>query len=238
MPKYITFIFVLILPFSLFQSAEMMSPIGVQLKEISINSELKQNLSLDNPSLIESIVLLPDNHTYDEFEAAKMIMRLDNLPPEVLKRAVEEGIHVRLFNEELTDFPSTQHLKGVTPRGYEDRDTTWDEVPGIGGSELVLVKIGHSEKGDGHGSINLELHEFAHSLDHFVFGDVRLDIRFLTVWEQEAPFIFPGDSYFLSYPEEYFAETFAMYFYTQGSRTSLQELAPLTFEYITSITSF
>ncbi|HWO76304.1 MAG TPA: toxin [Bacillus sp. (in: firmicutes)] len=238
MPKYISVILVLILPFSLFQSAEMMSPLGIQLKEISVNSALRQNLSLDNPSLIESIVLLPDNQTYNEIEAAKMIMRLDNVPQGVLERAAEEGIQVRLFNEELTDFPTTKHLKGVTPRGYEDQSTTWDDVPGIGGSELVLVKIGYSEKGDGHGSINLELHEFAHSLDYLVFGDVRLDFRFLSIWEKEAPLLFPGDSYFLSYPEEYFAETFAMYFYTQGSRASLQEVAPLTFEYITDITSF
>ena len=237
MSKYFLFILVFILPFTLFQSAEMMSPLGVQLKEIHINSELKQNLSLDNPSLIESLVLLPDNQTYDEFEAAKMIMRLDHLPQGVLERAVEEGIQVRLFNEELTDFPTTKHLKGVTPRGYENQSTTWDEVPGIGGSDVVLVKIGHSEKGDGHGSINLELHEFAHSLDHFVFGDVRLDARFLSVWQQEAPFLFPGDLYLLSYPEEYFAETFAMYFYTDRSRERLQEIAPLTFEYITRITS-
>lgn len=234
MQKLLSYFLVLILPLSVIQSTDISLP-GVALKQLSAESELKQNLSLDHPSLIESIVLLPPEGAYDAFEASKMIMRIDQLPKQVLSRAVEEGIYVRLFHDNLTDFPTTKHLKGVTPRGYSNPRTTWDDVPGIGGTKLVLVKIGHSEKGDGHGSINLELHELAHSLDHYVFENVRYDIRFLSVWEQEAPKLFPGNDYFLLYPEEYFAETFAMYFYTVGSQNLLKETAPLTFSYLTNL---
>ncbi|GAA0348393.1 zinc metalloprotease Zmp1 [Bacillus carboniphilus] len=231
MQKMISYFLVLVLPFTYLQTDELY-PSGIQLTHINEDSELKQNLNLDNPSLIESFVFLPTNTAYDSFEASKMIMRLDGLPEWVLERAIEKGIYVRLFNENLTDFPTTEHLKGVTPRGYDNLETTWDDVPGIGGSKLVLVKIGHSDKGHGHGSINLELHELAHSLDRFVFDNVRFDFQFLSVWEQETNQLFPGNDYFLLYPEEYFAETFAMYFYTKGSRDELKMKAPLTFNYI------
>ena len=53
-----------------------------------------------------------------------------------------------------------------------ENDATWDDVPGMGGSHTVFVKIGASDKGNGHGSVNLELHELAHSVDHIVYGDL------------------------------------------------------------------
>ena len=54
------------------------------------------------------------------------------------------------------------------------------------GSHTVLVKIGASDKGKGHGSVNLELHELAHSVDQIVYGGIRDDDKFLSIWRKEV----------------------------------------------------
>jgi Pro-Pro endopeptidase len=121
-------------------------------------------------------------------------------------------------------------LAGQTPRGYHSQ-ITWDEVPGIGGSEVVLVKIGNSEKGMGHGSVNLELHELAHSIDRLVFQSISKDKTFQFIWEEERGILFPGNSYFILHAEEYFAETFAMYYLNEETKEQLKKFAPQTYDF-------
>src|SRR5690606_14826489 len=119
---------------------------------------------------------------------------------------------------------------GKKPRGYSENGPTWDEVPGIGGSEVVLAKIGSSDKGKGHGSINLELHELAHSIDKFVFDSISDDPYFLAIWEKEVNLLFPNRSYFSDFPEEYFAESFAMFYLSDQTRNHLKLVAPMTYQ--------
>ena len=47
------------------------------------------------------------------------------------------------------------------------------------------MKIGASDKGNGHSSVNLELHELAHSIDSYVFNELRYNKNFLEIWNQE-----------------------------------------------------
>ncbi|MCA1054551.1 toxin [Rossellomorea aquimaris] len=203
---------------------------GVPLKHSPINTALQ----LQSAGQLENIVLLPETE-YDQKEAIAIIERLDHINPGLLTDIEDKEIKVRLFQQKLTDFSSTSHLKGVTPRGYTNKSTTWDEVPGIGGSKLVLVKIGHSEKGKGHNSINLELHEIAHSIDRYILTDPYSEMAFLSVWKREAPLLFPDQAYFIDYREEYFAETFAMYFLDTESRNLLKKKAPSTYSYYQSM---
>jgi len=205
---------------------------GVPLKK----SPLRHDVKLHSSQQLEEIIILPEK-SFDEDETRAIIYRLDHLPARLLEKINNQEIKVRLFTEELTDFSSTSHLKGVTPRGYTNKSTTWDDVPGIGGSKLVLVKIGYSEKGMGHGSINLELHELAHSVDRYVWNGIYYDMSFLPVWKQEAPLLFPGENYFIQYKEEYFAETFAMYFLNLRTKKLLKEKAPATYNYFEEMES-
>ncbi len=81
----------------------------------------------------------------------------------------------------------------------------------MGGSHTVLVKIGASDKGNGHGSVNLELHELGHSIDNIVFDGIRDDMDYLKIGGgRKWMGCFQGLRIFSNYPEEYFAETFAM----------------------------
>jgi hypothetical protein len=179
------------------------------------------------------MILLP-NSVFDEKEAAGIITRMANLPESLLEKINEQDITLKLFTGKLTDNQTARYLAGQIPRGYNSQ-STWDEVPGIGGSQVVLVKIGHSEQGKGHGSVNLELHEIAHSIDNLVFQNVSENKEFQLIWEEERGILFPGNSYFILHAEEYFAETFAMYYLNEETNLQLKKLAPQTYDFIQTL---
>lgn len=202
-------------------------PIGIPLCEYTF----KQFSHPFTPHTVSNLIYVPYDH-FPEEEAINMIQHISQIHTSILVKAEEAGIKIKLFQGKLTDQAEMLTLKGKLPRGYSKADPSWDFVPGIGGGKIVYAKIGHSEMGKGHGSIALELHEFAHSLDKYVFSYVRLDPLFLAVWQEEATTLFPNHSYFHRFPEEYFAESFALYYESDESRTYLESKAPLTFEYM------
>ncbi|MDZ5473138.1 toxin [Bacillus sp. 31A1R] len=206
---------------------------GLPLKYYPKNSVLIQTLELDSKRLLGNIIVLPLD-PFNEIEAAAIITRINQLPQSLLKKINQEGIDVKLFNGRLTDNPTTEHLRGLVPRGYINQ-IMWDDIPGIGGSKTVLVKIGHSEKGKGHGSVNLELHELAHSIDRQVFDDLRYNQRYLKIWNDEKGNVFPNQDYFLTFSEEYFAETFAMFYLGGEHKEQLRLKAPKTYDFIKNL---
>ncbi|RST72950.1 toxin [Siminovitchia acidinfaciens] len=203
--------------------------IGVSLGDTKLYNEL----NLQSGNLLKDSVMLPEEE-FNETEAEKIINRLDFLPKSVLSAINEHDVKIILFEGMLTDQPYAKHLKGKVPRGYPDT-ASWDDLPGAGGSQFVFVKIGSSEKGEGHGSVNLEYHELAHSLQHFSFNDGKADQKITQAWEQEASSLFPGMDYFLDYKEEYFAECFAYYFYSADTREQLKRKAPKMYTFLSSL---
>lgn len=205
----------------------------VFLKDLPPSSPLADVQWASNDSL-RSIILLP-RRDFDNSEVEAIISRIDRLPASLLSKLETNHIHIQLFTNRLTDNPSASGLRGLTPRGYADTSITWDEVPGAGGGRIVLVKIGASDKGKGHGSVNLELHELAHSIDQIVFNGLRHDPEFLRIWEEEKGLLFANRDYFLLHPEEYFAETFAMFYANIDTKNQLKKLAPQTFAFLSKI---
>lgn len=206
---------------------------GILLRDYPNDSNLKKVLQLSSRSIVNEIVILPEGN-FDEVKAASIVHNIQNLPTSLLNKIQQNDIFIKLFEGKLTDNPTAKHLKGIIPRGYKS-DKKWDDVPGIGGGNIVLVKIGHSEKGMGHGSINLELHELAHSIDRIVYDKLRFDPIFLSAWSKEKYALFQNQSYLVTLPEEYFAESFAMYYLDEESNVKLKELAPETYEYIKNL---
>ena len=204
---------------------------GILLK----NSAIYQTVHLRSKTSLGDIVVLPQEKNYDIKAVKGIISRLDHLPPSMLSKVDVKGIKVKLFQGKLTDNPTAAYLKGKTPRGYQNHSITWDDVPGIGGSKTVLVKIGSSEKGKGHGSVNLELHELAHSLENYLYDGKNDEKIFIPIWKKEAPKLFPGNSYFINYQEEYFAESFAMFYYSTYTNKQLKKFAPMTFDFISKL---
>ncbi|MBB6284733.1 anthrax toxin lethal factor-related metalloendopeptidase [Geobacillus subterraneus] len=199
---------------------------GVLLEESGLDVQ-----AVPSHDVLGRIVIVPEAD-FSPDEANETIRTLARIDRRILERAANHHIYIQLLTGPITDEPAARHLRGETPRGYAPGSKTWDEVPGLGGSHLVLVRLGHSEKGKGHGSVNLELHEFAHSLDYIVFERIHETDEFQAIWREEAPRLFPGESYFLTYPEEYFAESFAYYYASDETRETLRTAAPNTYTFI------
>ncbi|WP_338785764.1 anthrax toxin lethal factor-related metalloendopeptidase [Metabacillus sp. FJAT-53654] len=205
-------------------------PEGIPLSTYSFKS---LELTLSKP-IIGEMVFLPDG-SFAEDEALIMIKNLQKIDQNILMIAAEQNIQIKLFNGSLTDQKGLTSLKDKKPRGYADSSPNWNQVPGMSNDRVVYAKIGHSEYGKGHGSVSLELHEVAHAIDRYVFHYVREDPTFLAIWKQEVEQLFPNRNYFINFPEEYFAEAFAMYYYNNDTRFTLEEKAPLTFSFIQSL---
>lgn len=194
----------------------------------------KKLLDCNQECLVDTMVILPQT-AYDTAAVSQIKGRLQAMPESVLVQLIQQNIHILLVTGPITETKEYAHLKGVVPRGWENLNKTWDDVPGIGGNKTVVVRIGYSEKGNGHGSINLELHELAHSIDNILKNHLSSSSKFNTVWNSEKKKLFPNEEYFNLYPEEYFAECFAMYYRDNDSRKKLQTLAPLTYQMIENI---
>ena len=109
---------------------------GIKLKDFPANSIIKTSLPLTSERELGKIVILP-NERFNQREAAQVISQLDKLPSSLLAKINQNGIVIQLFTGKLTDNPTASHLSGMIPRGYVN-NTTWDDVPGLGGGKTVL----------------------------------------------------------------------------------------------------
>ncbi|MFZ7944207.1 anthrax toxin lethal factor-related metalloendopeptidase [Neobacillus sp. 19] len=112
---------------------------GIMLDDFPRNSILCQSIK-NNKSInqLNQIIVLP-KQSFDQREAAAMITRIARLPSTLMEKIKQNGIKVKLFTGRLTENPTASQLTGQVPRGYQG-NITWDDVPGIGGSKLVLAK--------------------------------------------------------------------------------------------------
>lgn len=186
--------------------------------------------------LLNSLVVIAD-YNCDQLEVNNIKDRISNIPTPILSALVDKNITIRIVCGPITDDEFFCYLKGTIPRGWEDTGMTWDDVPGAGGNPGI-VRTGHSEFGKGHGSINLELHELGHAVDEWVFHSVSNNASFKTIWKKESKSLFGEEHYFNIYPEEYFAEVFAMYFLNNDEKKKIEEFAPLTFDFLKKIEAY
>ncbi|WP_449257605.1 anthrax toxin lethal factor-related metalloendopeptidase [Cytobacillus spartinae] len=168
-------------------------------------------------------------------EVIKIKNRIAQLPITLLDKMKSHDILIKLVDEPITNVAEFTHLKGQVPRGWENSNRTWDDVPGIGGTHVVVVRIGYSDYGKSHGSVNLELHEAAHSIDSIIYDHLSSTKSFIDIWKKESQFLFKNSVYYDNYPEEYFAETFAMYYLEESSREKLKTTAPLTYTFFKNL---
>nr|WP_300005895.1 cell wall-binding repeat-containing protein [Tissierella sp.] len=201
------------------------------------------NIILKTDKFRKQFFLLPKSEGYDKLEASMMMDRVMNINPKTISNIYSGGVRMKFSKGPITDEPEYASLKGKVPRGWEGLGKTWDDVPGAGGTETPIARIGYSDPGDhtGHNSINLELHELAHSIDNFISGtysgeQISSSTRFKKIWKEEVRIILP-DSYYIDYSEEYFAEVFAMYYLNPASNTKLLKKAPKTYAFIKSLDS-
>ena len=85
----------------------------------------------------------------------------------------DHNLEIHLLVGSIAQHPRIQQLmrENVNPRGHSKN---WNELPGVGGTAGANDPAGASPAifniaslDEGHGSLNLVLHELAHSFDHF-----------------------------------------------------------------------
>ena len=197
---------------------------------------LNQNI-LAQDSNLSNMVEVRTTDSSNNAEAEQMIERLNNVDSRILYETNRSGVNIILMDVPLTELPEFQHLSGTVPRGWEQSGSTWDDVPGAGGF-TTAARIGYSDAGNGHSTINLELHEYAHAVDSYTAGftfSETSEFNQLMASEKDALF---GDHQVAQYfdvPSEYFAEVFAMYYLGGEQQSILQSRAPQTYEYIDTL---
>ena len=194
------------------------------------NRESAVEIGIHHAMMQQQLFSLPVG-VYDAPAATQMTERILRIPPAMLETLIKRGVQIRLINGRLTDEPEMQLLRGKSPRGWESSGITWDDIPGVGGKP-VIVRIGYSHTGMGHGSANLELHETFHAIDSFVLDNISSSRAFRTLFEEEAHLLFGGKQYEELYPEEYFAEASCLLFVSPDTRTLVAAKAPETYRFL------
>ncbi|WP_138417065.1 anthrax toxin lethal factor-related metalloendopeptidase [Aquibacillus sediminis] len=183
---------------------------------------------LSNADLLQELVVVP-NQSNQYQEVLDMVSRINQIDRSVLKLLVEQNVKIRLFEGALTDEPLLYYLNWNQPRGRGE-GTTWENIPGSGGNWLISAKIGASDPGNGHGSKNLELHEIGHTVYNLLMTSPTYATAIQMAWEKEVTIYFPDNDYFTTYPSEYFAEMFALYYYDEDSKEKMKQITPLTYQ--------
>lgn len=213
-------------------SKVFMGLVMIGLFTIAVN----QQISAQDSNLLEMVEVRTTDSS-NNAEAEQMIERLDNVDSRILYETNRSGVSIILMDVPLTELSEFQHLSGTVPRGWEGSGNTWDDVPGAGGF-TTAARIGYSDPGNGHSTINLELHEYAHAVDSYTAGFTFSDdseFRQIMAEEKDALFGDHAVSEYFDVPSEYFAEAFAMYYLGGEEQSKLQSRAPQTYNYMETL---
>lgn len=150
--------------------------------------------------------------TATESDRQAVIRELERLPAEALEALRDHGVHVTVVHDSVVE--ALPHLAGVRPRGWPP-GSTWDTVPGLydpATNQVIIATRGGAvpATGNGHGSVNLVVHETGHALDASVNG--HGDPAFVAARNQDLPNL----STYQTQPgtaglEETYAESLALY---------------------------
>lgn len=143
-----------------------------------------------------------------------VVAEVAKMPLAALQQLESAGTKIVACRDSVTDYATS--LKGVQPRGWPP-GATWDQVPGAympSSNEVVIATRGHGTPagarvpatGEGHGSVNLVIHEVAHAIDatapasrnsaSTTFNDARTkDIAALSSYETQPGTAGQSESY-------------------------------------------
>lgn len=163
------------------------------------------------------------------------------LPVRIIHVLRDRNKGIDLVSQSVTNHPQLAHLRGVTPRGWEEGET-WEGVPGAGAIGSHPTIIAGDSLHQGHGTLDLILHEVGHTVDRFLKnGNLRMDLSSTEMFQglhRNTPFtILYGThtgNYASSHVEENFADMFAMYFFSERSRRALEQVYPEGMVYLES----
>lgn len=155
------------------------------------------------------------------------IVQFNKFPESLMQEMLSRKAKIHLiYGHGVTDDPSW----GLSSRTFDGR--SWSNVPGAGGNPRwgKPTRIVVNRLHEGHGSVNLFLHEHGHALDSTYKTDGASTSK---TWKgllkkahvREYLKTICKIDYCLV-PREAFAETFARYFESEETKTELEEKVP------------
>lgn len=184
-------------------------------------------------------------------ELQDFIFEYNKFPLVLRKEMIEAGIKIHLIDGTgVAQDPTWYHDPKTQDEEFDARESTfdgrnWNEVPGSGGAALSEAKIPTrlvlNKLYDDHGSVNLVLHEHAHSLDSmYQLRNISNSRAWQEIISIERVKNFAREicgSYCTENAEESFAELFAYYYACSATRNQLKSEAPEAAAFIKNLRS-
>jgi hypothetical protein len=153
--------------------------------------------------------------TANEADRQAVVAEMIKMPLPALEALKKKGVKVVVCRNSVTEI--RQDLKGVQPRSWPP-GTTWDTVPGLNdpNSKRVIIATRNGQvppTGDGHGGVNLVLHEVGHAVGDAVTTGGVSDARFIAARDADKARLdnYEGDANPAGVRETY-AESFARFY--------------------------
>jgi len=151
------------------QSAPIANIAEEAIAEVAVCETPQTRFLKDYPDIA---IALGDSISIEDYDSEVVQLHLTDLnkfPPDILREIKNFGYRIRVGDKTVTDFSGFEHLKGLTPRGWEGTGLTWDDAAGCNSRSKITVILGNGI----HSSSSLALHEIAHAIDH-VMGITKL----------------------------------------------------------------
>lgn len=160
-------------------------------------------------------------------EKIRHLNELNMMPKEFLN-VMRGRVTVNLTDGGITNLPSYERLKGVTPRGWP-AGSTWDMIPGIGSTSSLAL----GDSALKNNAWSLAIHEATHSVDFQTkFTNTR---EFQEAFNADRGRPHPKDSngtYRTSYPAEYLAIAVDEYYCSPQTKDRLKQQYPKAYALI------
>lgn len=229
-------------------SVHVLAADALDLKKKSCPTSVEAYYTLNNAELQAKLASMPElraitqlHHNYME----TFLFEYEKFPLGLRKEMTKAGGTINLLEGAGVAMDPTWTGEYLTKDGRD-----WRNVPGSGGSLYSLPRIptrivinniyNHTPYG-GHGSVNLILHEHAHSLDR-LYKDQVLSLspswlRIVTKPGVENVIRNMLGMYELTDKKEGFAELFAYYHACQATKEHLEQVAPEVASFLANLTN-
>lgn len=169
--------------------------------------------------------------TYNRHTITSIIREFESIPITIFEDLVKLGVRHRFIHGSIANQPEFSNIR-ETSRGISLANAIGISSPG---HRLLITRL---DRGNPPATA---VHELGHGVDFFLLDNISMTEEFEAIRKQEAEIMFKNrffdNSYFINYPEEYFAEFFAQFFLREefrmlgGARTltEIKNRAPKTF---------
>jgi len=193
------------------------------------------------PILEANKIEILDNNTVSPLNVENFLSNYNMMPENFRNEMIRGGAEIRLMEGTGVGIDPT-----LTATTTVEGTRQWINVPGAGGNVRANVptRIAVNHLYDNHGSLNLVLHEHAHTLDS-LYGDHALssspawtNLMAGTPRATEFLNVLCTDQYCTpDKPIEAFAELFTYYYACESSRSHMEEIVPEIAEFFSRFNS-